>query len=276
MAFTFSGFNLFNLMHVNHIAAVAHMPWLLLGTHVLLTSRDRRRCAWAFAGVALAVGSQLLVGNPQYVWLTLVVLGFMVLCLLYAGAPSSRVPLLLAAGMLGALIGAVQLLPTLDFARESTRVTWSQDQALSFSLSPLNVVQLWSPFAFQFRIHAPASEAFIVHEFIVYNGAFCTVALFWLALRWRQRTRRCLLCALVDRDRRHRRPRGDGGTRCSLGRARLDRGRRIRPGLLGVFLRLSMGTCSTHRRPRGERKRASRRSARRPDCAVDRGRIGKR
>ena len=83
-------------------------------------------------------------------------------------------------------------------------------------------------------------------------------------------------CALVDRDRRHRRPRGDGGTRCSLGRARLDRGRRIRPGLLGVFLRLSMGTCSTHRRPRGERKRASRRSARRPDCAVDRGRIGKR
>jgi len=196
MAFTFSGFNLFNLMHVNHIAAVAHMPWLLLGTHVLLTSRDRRRCAWAFAGVALAVGSQLLVGNPQYVWLTLVVLGFMVLCLLYAGAPSSRVPLLLAAGMLGALIGAVQLLPTLDFARESTRATWSQDQALSFSLSPLNVVQLWSPFAFQFRIHAPASEAFIVHEFIVYNGAFCTVALFWLALRWRQRTRRGLLIAL--------------------------------------------------------------------------------
>ena len=55
---------------------------------------------------------------------------------------------------------------------------------------------LWSPFAFQFRIHAPAAEAFIVHEFIVYNGAFCTIALFWLAFRWRQQTRRGLLIAL--------------------------------------------------------------------------------
>jgi hypothetical protein len=196
MVFAFSGFNLFNLMHVNHIAAVAHVPWLLLGAHVLLTSGDRPSRAWGFAGVAVALGSQLLVGNPQYVWLTFVVLGFMVLCLLYAGAPFSRVALLLVAAMFGALIGAVQLLPTLDFARESTRVLWSEEQSLSFSLSPLNLVQLWSPFAFRFRIHAPASEAFIVHEFIVYNGAFCTVALAWLAMRWRQQTRRGLLSAL--------------------------------------------------------------------------------
>jgi hypothetical protein len=196
MVFAFSGFNLFNLMHVNHIAAVAHVPWLLLAAHVLLTSRDQRSRALGFAGVALAVGSQLLVGNPQYVWLTSLVLGFMVLCLLYAGAPFSRVPLLVGAGVLGALIGAIQLLPTLDFARESTRVTWSQDQLLSFSLSPLNLVQLWSPFAFQFRIHAPASEALIVHEFIVYNGAFCTMALAWVAMRWREQTRRGLLIAL--------------------------------------------------------------------------------
>jgi len=197
MAFTFSGFNLFNLMHVNHIAAVAHVPWLLLGTLVLMTSADRKGRAWGFAGVALAVGSQLLVGNPQYVWLTLVVLGFMVLCLLYAGAPPARLLLLLGAWVLGTLIGAVQLLPTLDFARESTRVSWSLDQALSFSMSPLNLVQLWSPFAFRFRIHAPASESLIVHEFIVYNGAFCTMSLAWLAMRWRQQQRRALLGALL-------------------------------------------------------------------------------
>ena len=68
---------------------------------------------------------------------------------------------------------------------------------MSFSLSPLNLVQLWSPFAFRFRIHAPESEALIVHEFIVYNGAFCTIALAWLAMRWRQQTRRGLLTALL-------------------------------------------------------------------------------
>ena len=101
-----------------------------------------------------------------------------------------------APASLGALVGAVQLLPTLDFARESTRMAYSQEESLSFSLSPLNLVQLWSPFAFRFRIHAPEAEALIVHEFIVYNGAFCTIALAWLAMRWRQQTRRGLLVAL--------------------------------------------------------------------------------
>ena len=197
MVFTFSGFNLFNLMHVNHIATLAHAPWVLLCSHVLLTSADRRSRAWAFAGLALVVGSQMLVGNPQYVWLTFIALAYLTLCLLYTAAPYGRVPLLFGAVMLGALIGAVQLLPTFDFMAESTRTTWSMDQSLSFSLSPLNLVQLWSPFAFIFRIHAPPAEQFIVHEFIVYNGAFCTVALAWLAMRWRQQARRGLLIALL-------------------------------------------------------------------------------
>jgi hypothetical protein len=196
LIFTFCGFNIFNLAHMNHAAVIAHLPWLLLASHVLLTSPDRKNRALAFAGFALVVGSQQLTGNPQYVWLTSVVLAYLIACLWYAGAPSSRVALLAGAGVLGALIGAVQLLPTLDFARESTRMAYSQQESLSFSLSPLNLVQLWSPFAFRFRIHAPEAESLIVHEFIVYNGAFCTIALAWLAMRWRQQTRRGLLVAL--------------------------------------------------------------------------------
>ena len=197
MVFTFSGFNLFNLMHVNHIAAVAHVPWILLSAYILLTSTDRKHLVWGFAGLALAVGSQLLVGNPQYVWLTLIVLGYMAVCLLWTRAQSFNVLLIIVALACGALIGAVQLLPTLDFASASTRTGWSLDQSLSFSLAPLNLVQLVSPFAMRFRIHAPPSEAFIVHEFIVYNGAFCTVALAWLAMRWHQQARRGLLTALL-------------------------------------------------------------------------------
>ena len=197
MVFAFCGFNLFNLMHVNHIAVVAHIPWLLLGTHVLLTTADRKYRALAFGGVALTGGSQLLVGNPQYIWLTALVVAFMVLCLLYTGKGFSRLPLLLGAGVLSVLLGAAQLLPTLDFASQSTRIGYSREEALAFSLSPLNLVQLWSPFAFRFRIHAPEAEALIVHEFIVYNGAFCTMALAWLAMRWRQQTRRGLLGALI-------------------------------------------------------------------------------
>jgi hypothetical protein len=187
MVFTFSGFNLFNLMHMNRAAVIAHLPWLLLATHVLPTSPDRipgagvrRFRAGSRLAAATAIPSRVADGGRSRSRL-----------LRYA---ERRRGSLLVGVVLGALVGAVQLLP--DFARESTRMAYSQEESLSFSLSPLNLVQLWSPFAFQFRIHAPASEALIVHEFIVYNGAFCTLALAWLAMRWRQQTRRGLLIAL--------------------------------------------------------------------------------
>ena len=198
VVFTFSGFNLYNLMHVNHIAAVAHMPWLLLATHGLADiARSTQPGGGVCGGRRSPSARSCWLGTRSTCGCTSVVVVFMTGCLWYAGAPASRVWMLVIAGMLGALVGAVQLLPTLDFARESTRMTWSEAEALSFSLSPLNLVQLWSPFAFRFRIHAPEAEAQIVHEFIVYNGAFCTMALAWLAMRWRQQTRRGLLTALV-------------------------------------------------------------------------------
>jgi hypothetical protein len=121
----------------------------------------------------------------------------MAACLLYGGTPVGRVPLLSAALACGGLIGALQLLPTAEFALASTRASWPLEQRLSFSLSPLNLIQLVSPFAFRFRVAAPPAEAQIVHEFIVYNGAFCTIALAWIAIRWRQQTRRGLLTALL-------------------------------------------------------------------------------
>ena len=77
--------------------------------------------------------------------------------------------LLGAAAVLGVMIGAVQLLPSIEFFGDSARAVWSRDQALSFSLSPWNLVQLWSPFFFEHRVYAPG-EDLLPHEFIVYNG----------------------------------------------------------------------------------------------------------
>ena len=197
MTFAFSGFTLFNLMHVNHIATLAHAPWILLGAHQVMLGQSRHERGRGFATMAVACGSQWLTGNPQYVWLTLVALAYFV-----GGAVIARgrpIRLVVVAGALGVgiLIGAVQLLPTLEFLADSTRLAWSLDQSLSFSLSPWNLVQLWSPFAFRFRVNAPASESQIVHEFIVYNGAFCTMTLAWLAIRWREQHRRWLVVALL-------------------------------------------------------------------------------
>jgi len=42
IVFTFSGFNLLHFMHINAIAVVAHIPWLLAAIDVLLRATDGR------------------------------------------------------------------------------------------------------------------------------------------------------------------------------------------------------------------------------------------
>lgn len=195
MLSAFSGFTVYNLFHVNHIATLAHAPWLLLACYGLITGKIRP--AVAFSLTALVTGSQLLTGNPQYVWLTLVAVVF--LCGT-ASAQSPRVDRIAALGLaavLGGLIGAAQILPSYEFFNDSVRSAWDPELATTFSLSPFNVVQLWAPFAFEHRVAAPPQELFQVHEFIVYNGAFCTVALAWIALRWPALHRRPLALLLI-------------------------------------------------------------------------------
>jgi hypothetical protein len=87
MAFAFSGFNLLHLLHMNAVAVVAHVPWLLLSLDAALggeaalkgcaTNRGGARSA-ALQGCqtrtaalqgcpALLIASMILLGYPQYV-----------------------------------------------------------------------------------------------------------------------------------------------------------------------------------------------------------------
>jgi len=195
MSFAFSGFTLFNLMHVNHIGTFAHAPWMLLAMLELATATTARRHALAFGSLALVTGLQVLAGNPQYVWLTSVALLYMIACNIVTRKRRRSLPLITIALAAGLAAGAVQLLPTLEFLTNSPRATWSAEAAMTFSLSPLNLIQLWSPFAFEFRVAAVPAEQFIVHEFIVYNGAFCTAAFLWLLIRYRAIQHRGLFIA---------------------------------------------------------------------------------
>src|SRR4051812_3564129 len=68
MLFAFSGFNLLHHHHLNMVAVVAHMPWLLATADVLIVDERKQARACAFAGMALVMGSQLLLGFPQGVW----------------------------------------------------------------------------------------------------------------------------------------------------------------------------------------------------------------
>ena len=84
---------------------------------------------------------------------------------------------------LGTAIGAVQILPTLDMAAQSYRARPGAAFTMMYSLHPVNVLQLWSPYSWPFRVYT-IDEPPIIHEFALYNGAFCTAALLWLALRF--------------------------------------------------------------------------------------------
>lgn len=71
MVFTFSGFCTLHFVHPNAVAVVAHIPWLLAATRVMLTSIAKSRRWMAGAAIALLTASQLLLGYPQYVWFSL-------------------------------------------------------------------------------------------------------------------------------------------------------------------------------------------------------------
>jgi hypothetical protein len=184
MVFAFSGFNLLHLNHLNMVAVVSHIPWLLWTADLLLHESTHSIRAAGFAGVALTLGSQLLLGFPQAVWMGLLILAWFVVYRVATGTSLRRVLLLAGALAAGAMIGGVQVLPTLDAVRASYRAAPSMTFRLAFSLHPLNLIQLFSPYALAQRIYAPAAEAPFVHEFGLYDGALSTLSAFWIALRW--------------------------------------------------------------------------------------------
>jgi membrane protein YfhO len=177
-AFTFSGFNLLHYMHLNEIAVISHIPWLIVATDVVLRTDDRRRLAAAQLSVAVLTGSQLLLGQPQYVWCSALAEGAFVIYRLRRADSWWRLASLALAKLTGGMLGAVQMIPTLDVLSYSIRVNPSWDFVLRFSLHPVNLVQLWSPFSLDGRTLGTFKQ-----EAVLYNGAFGTVALAWLFIR---------------------------------------------------------------------------------------------
>ncbi len=178
LLFAFSGFNLLHHLHVNMVAVVAHLPWLLAAADVLIVDPRRRARLLAFAGVSAVLASELLLGFPQAAWWNLITLAAFAL---FRGGETRRWRALApcaAAVLLGALLAAVQLLPTADFALHSTRAGVSQDFALTLSLHPYNLLQLWSPYFFARGAYSQG-EFMWFHEFGIYSGAVLPIGLLW-------------------------------------------------------------------------------------------------
>ena len=182
IAFTFSGFNLLHLLHMNAVAVVSHVPWLLLALEGVFSGLARRQRS-SLVGIALLTGSMLLLGYPQYVWMVALI------CIIYVAVNASTTslrPLAIAAAgaVAGIMLGGLQLLPTIDLLSQSRRAAVAADFSLTYSLHPLNLAQFFSPYLLTNWVYAPPEEL-KVHEFGAYNGAYCTVAAVWVLLRWR-------------------------------------------------------------------------------------------
>jgi len=195
MLFAFAGFNLLHFHHINMVAVVAHLPWLLATADMLIVEDSPRRRAIAFAGLALTLASAILLGFPQGVWWNS--LALTAFSIFRAGETGRWRTLLTCAAAfgVGVLLGGVQLLPSVDAALHSQRNGIPREFALTYSMHPSNLIQLWSPYFFEQGAFTNTDFLWL-HELGIYSGAILPVALIWVWMRRRAlRERRRLITA---------------------------------------------------------------------------------
>jgi hypothetical protein len=189
LSYAFGGFAVGQVGHLNQISAAAWLPGVLLAYDRFVALRQPR---WIALG-ALALALQLLAGHPQETYMTLIVLSVFAL----VGAPWQQPRGLLFVGLggltmciLGAVLAAAQLLPTLELAPLSIRgegVNWKDAVAGSLP-SYLAIRALFPPF----WLRVPNTE------FLGYAGVVALVLGLLAVLQGRARPVLfgCVVCGL--------------------------------------------------------------------------------
>lgn len=183
MLFTFSGFSLLHIVHPNAVAVIGHLPWLLWCIDLEIRSRNERQRNLALAAIPLLTASQLLLGYPQYVWIVAFAEAFWLVLALLVLNERRRGPGVVLfrygfAKVLGVCLGAIQLLPTWELLRSSTRSVSGAEFANMGSLHPLNTMQFVAPYVLDSRVLGGNT-----HEFGIYAGAAPFMLVAWLLSR---------------------------------------------------------------------------------------------
>jgi hypothetical protein len=147
LVFMSSGFMIAHIENLPMLQAAALMPavlWAIARHHQAGGTRYAR-----IAAVLLAL--QILAGHPQMVIFSGLVVVAYALFLLFTTPKGSRgaygLPLL-AAGLLGVGLCALQLLPTLDFIPLTQRASIDFDKLVYRSMPPRQLISLWFPYFF--------------------------------------------------------------------------------------------------------------------------------
>jgi Bacterial membrane protein YfhO len=150
--------------------ALSWLPWILLYARRCLLEPNRRD----FALAALFLGMQCLVGEPVTVLQTLVLIAtYAVYRALRAERGERKVrlraALVLAMAAAALLIAAVQLVPGVDFTRDSTRAEgFHFGEVASWSLPPIRPAELFFPGLF--RHATDARGAAVISRFYSDHG----------------------------------------------------------------------------------------------------------
>ena len=135
--------------HISILLSLISIPLVLM---LWERYRAARRVGW-LGGIALAYGAMILGGHPQTLYIFSLFFGVYVLAQAVqgCGGRSETLGVARAVALLGLFIvigiglGAIQLLPSADFARESFRQKSSLEYAGAFSFAPENFLTLLCP-----------------------------------------------------------------------------------------------------------------------------------
>jgi hypothetical protein len=143
VAFTFSGFLLLHIEAIGMFNSAAWIAPLFYCVEKWVRTREWRFCAWG--GVCLAM--QLLAGWPQMVLLSAI---YVAIYFLTAMREQPRRLQMLAGlfvmGLLSAGLGAIEVLPTMEFKPYSNLAVLTYNHFLSNSVAPQTLVTLLFPY----------------------------------------------------------------------------------------------------------------------------------
>jgi len=159
--------------NINQFQALAWMPWLFLVLHLALNAQTRRKAAHFGLLLGMGLALQLLAGHPQTVFITAVGMG--VYALTVAAMPfrwrfgwkerlraiGRALVILAGAGVIGVILAAPQVIPTLELIGASNRSGGlNPQQAMAFSLNPWIIG----------RGLLPSYDSLLFGEYLAYVG----------------------------------------------------------------------------------------------------------
>ncbi len=160
VVFMFSSFFVARLKHLNMIVVAAYLPltlWAIKRSLDLVPEATTVRIRLKFYLILAFIWCLQILGGHPHMFYFCVIMSFWFLCgeilyLYFKGARNISSVIFLSvtgfivAGVISGLLGAAQLLPTIELTQYSSRLNYTFENATSFPLRPSYLASLFAPF----------------------------------------------------------------------------------------------------------------------------------